>query len=88
MMGGLLLAAWAWFSSERLGRIHLGWVREFTLPGAADNWPTRSQDLAGWPLWLLPVFVGAAFAACGLALFACGRELGREEAKGRGHSAA
>ena len=66
--GSLLLAVWLLWSWERLDRIRVGLIRELTLPGAADSWPTRSQDLSGWPLWCLPAFVGALFLGCGLVL--------------------
>jgi hypothetical protein len=50
-------------------------MRQITLPGAADSWPTQSSDLAGWPLWCLSALVGALFFGCGLALLAVRRQL-------------
>jgi hypothetical protein len=73
-LGGLLLTGWLLGTSERLGRIQVGLIREFTLPGAADSWPARSQDLSGWPLWCLPAFFGTVLLGCGLVLLAARRE--------------
>ena len=72
LISGSLLAAswlvWAVLLSDRMAGISRGVIRLLTLPGEADAWPTRSQDLAYLLSACLPLVLGVCLLLGGCLL--------------------
>ena len=67
-IGGGLLAVfwlvWALLLSDKLAHISKGVIRTLTLPGEADAWPTRDQDLANLFGFCLPFLMVVLLMIC------------------------